>query len=58
MATREEIRQAIAKRKAYEDSYRSLFSMLFHNSVLVENLPKDLPKRYLLRVLKNRGGIA
>ena len=58
MATRQEIRTAIAKRKAYEDDYRSLFSMLFHNSVLVEKLPSDLPKRYLLRVLKNKGAIA
>ena len=58
MATRKEIKTAIEKRKAYENDYRSLFSMLFHNSVLVENLPDDLPKRYLLRVLKNRGAIA
>ena len=58
MATRQEIRTAIAKRKAYEDDYRSLFSMLFHNSVLIEELPTDLPKRYLLRVLKNKGAIA
>lgn len=58
MATKKEIKSAIAKRKAYEDDYRSLFSMLFHNSVLVNDLPDDLPKRYLLRVLKNRGAIA
>lgn len=58
MATRKEIRIALAKRKAYEDDYRSLFSMLFHNSVLVQKLPSDLPKRYLLRVLKNKGAIA
>ena len=58
MATKKEIKAAIEKRKAYENDYRSLFSMLFHNSVLVEKLPNDLPKRYLLRVLKNRGAIA
>ena len=58
MATRKEIKAALMKRKAYEDDYRSLFSMLFHNSVLVDDLPEDLPKRYLLRVLKNRGAIA
>lgn len=58
MATRKEIRSAERKRKAYEDDYRSLFSMLFHNSVSVDDLPKELPKRYLLRVLKNRGAIA
>ena len=58
MATRKEIRSAERKRKAYEDDYRSLFSMLFHNSVSVDDLPNELPKRYLLRVLKNRGAIA
>lgn len=58
MATKQEIKSAKMKRKAYEDDYRSLFSMLFHNSVLVDKLPEDLPKRYLLRVLKNRGAIA
>lgn len=58
MATRKEIKTAIEKRKSYENDYRSLFSLLYHNSVLVDNLPNDLPKRYLLRVLKNRGAIA
>ena len=58
MATRREIKAVVEKRKAYENDYRSLFSMLFHNSVLVDNLPNDLPKRYLLRVLKNRGAVA
>ena len=58
MATKKEIKAAEMKRKAYEDDYRSLFSMLFHNSVSVDKLPDDLPKRYLLRVLKNRGAIA
>lgn len=58
MATKKEIKTAIEKRKAYENDYRSLFSLLFHNSVLVEELPTDLPKRYLLRVLKNKGAIA
>ena len=58
MATRKEIKQALKKRQQYEDNYRSLFSMLFHNAVVVEELPDDLPKRYLLRVLKNKGAIA
>lgn len=58
MATKKEIKTAIEKRKSYENDYRSLFSLLYHNSVLVDNLPNDLPKRYLLRVLKNRGAIA
>lgn len=58
MATKKEIKDAKEKRKAYENDYRSLFSLLYHNSVIVDNLPNDLPKRYLLRVLKNRGAIA
>lgn len=56
--TRNSVKEAIIKRQKYENDYRSLFSMLFHNAVVVENLPEDLPKRYLLRVLKNKGGIA
>ena len=56
--TRSSVREAIVKRNKYCDDYCSLFSMLFHNSVLVENLPNDLPKRYLLRVLLNKGAIA
>ena len=58
MATKKELKTAIEKRRAYENDYRSLFSLLYHNSVIVDNLPNNLPKRYLLRVLKNRGAIA
>ena len=56
--TRNSVKEAIIKRQKYENDYRSLFSMLFHNAVEIENLPEDLPKRYLLRILKNKGGIA
>ena len=56
--TKNSIKDAIKKRQYYENDYRSLFSMLFHNAVEVEDLPSDLPKRYLLRVLKNKGAIA
>lgn len=56
--TRNAVKEAILKRQKYENDYRSLFSMLFHNAVKIEDLPEDLPKRYLLRVLKNKGGIA
>lgn len=56
--SRQAMRDAEQKRKKYQNDYRSLFAMLFHNSIIVENLPDDLPKRYLLRVLKNKGGIA
>lgn len=57
-STKKAVKDALRKRQDYENDYRSLFSMLFHNSVIVEDLPSDLPKRYLLRVLKNKGGIA
>ena len=56
--TKQAVKDALKKRQDYENDYRSLFSMLYHNSITVENLPEDLPKRYLLRVLKNKGGIA
>ena len=37
--TRQEIRDALKKRMKYENDYRALFSMLFHNSIVVEKLP-------------------
>lgn len=57
-SSKDEVKNLIRKRQKYENDYRSLFSMLFCNSVRVENLPEDLPKRYLLRILKNKGAIA
>ena len=56
--TRQEVRRAEKSREQRKDIYNALFSMLFHNSVEFDYLPSDLPKRYLLRVLKNKGGIA
>ena len=56
--TKQSVKEAKLKRQKYENDYRSLFSMLFHNSVEVEDLPVDLPKRYLLRILRNKGAIA
>lgn len=56
--TRQAVREAIKIRENRFNIYMSLFSMLYHNSIEIENLPNDLPKRYLLRVLKNKGGIA
>lgn len=56
--TRNSVKEALIKRQKYENDYRSLFSMLFHNAVQVEDLPEDLPKRYLLRILRSKGGIA
>lgn len=58
MSTKNEIKKAERERNRIKDKYLSLFYMLYHNSVKVENLPHDLPKRYLLRNLAQRGAIA
>lgn len=55
--SRDARRIAEKKRKIYVDNYRNRFAILFHNSVKVLNAD-DLPKRYLLRVLLEHGGIA
>ena len=56
--TRNSVKEALRKRKEYEDNYYFDFTSLFHNSIEIENLPSDLPKRYLLRTLYTKGGIA
>lgn len=56
--TRDARREAERKRERYKNNYMADFAMLFHNAVVVENLPNDLPKRYLLRILLTKGGIA
>lgn len=56
--TRQSTKTAERKRRSYKDKYLSLFSMLFNNSVEVENIPDKLPKRYLLRNLLMKGAIA
>ena len=56
--TREARKEALKKRDIYFNNYMSQFCILFNESVEIENLPSDLPKRYLLRVLRNKGGIA
>lgn len=56
--TRQARKDAEKKREIYFNNYMSQFCILFNESVEVENLPSDLPKRYLLRVLRNKGGIA
>lgn len=58
ISTKQARKEAEYKRNLYYNDYVATFSLLFHNAVEVENLPIDLPKRYLLRVLKNKGGIA
>lgn len=56
--TRDEIKRAEQRKETLRKYYANMFSALFHNSIKVENLPIDLPKRYLLRVLYEQGAIA
>ena len=56
--TRQAVKEAKVKRQIYENNYLNDFALLFHNSVEIENLPEDLPKRYLLTILYEKGGIA
>ena len=57
--TRESVKEALNRRKRYFESYLNRFSIFFHNSVSIETSEfKDLPKRYLLRTLMNKGAIA
>ena len=56
--TRKSTKEALKKRSDYFNNYYCDFTTLFHNSVEIEDLPKDLPKRYLLKVLFTKGGIA
>lgn len=55
--SKEITKETIKRRKEIESYYNSLFLNLFHNSIVVENLPSDLPKRYLLNELYIKGGI-
>lgn len=57
MSTRFERRRAEKYRRLRENYYVSHFLSILHNSVVVENLPNDLPKRYLLGVLFRKGSI-
>lgn len=55
--TKKEYQKALKKRARYKNNYLCQFVELFHNSVEVEN-GDDIPKRYLLRTLLHKGGIA
>lgn len=56
--TKQARRDAERKRQQYYENYMADFCSLYHNSVEVLNLPLDLPKRYLLKTLLTKGGIA
>lgn len=55
--TKQARQEAERKRAKYYDSYMSRLCMLFNNAVDIEG-DFEVPKRYLLRVLRNKGGIA
>lgn len=57
-STKQARREALEKRQNYEENYLNDFYGLFHNAIEIENLPSDLPKRYLLKILRTKGGIA
>ena len=48
---------ALTKRERYFNNYMAQFCSLFNNSVVIEG-DSDVPKRYLLKVLREFGGIA
>ena len=56
--TRAARREAEFKRNKDRQFYIDQFLCLAHNSVDIENLPDDLPKRYLLGTLFKHGSIA
>lgn len=55
--TRQARLNADKQRTDYFTNYRNLFYSLFDNSVVLEN-EDNLPKRYFLRVLREKGAIA
>ena len=55
--TRAARRKAEAARLELVASYEEWLLSIFHNSVEFENLPDDLPKRYLLKTLLSKGKI-
>lgn len=57
MSTKQEIKDAQRYIRDRYNIYMMYFCGIFHNSVKFNNLPKDLPKRYLLRVLLRKGYI-
>lgn len=58
MNTKDLTKEQIKLRSDIYYHYAKLFQNLFHNSIVVENLPKDLPKRYILDELYMHGAIA
>lgn len=57
MSTKQEIRKAEVFLRRAENDYVTYFLNLAHNSITIEGLPDDVPKRYFLRVLFRDGKI-
>lgn len=57
MSTRQELRRAEVLRRKIALDYYNYFLGLLHNVLEFDNLPADLPKRYILRVLLSKGEI-
>ena len=58
MSSRQERKRAEKRRNEIASDYRNRLGLIFENSITFENLPDELPKRYLTRVLREKGGIA
>ena len=58
MSSRQERKRAEKRRNEIALDYRNRLGLIFENSITFENLPDELPKRYLTRVLREKGGIA
>lgn len=58
MSSRQERKRAEKRRNEIASDYRNRLGLIFENSITFENIPDDLPKRYLTRVLREKGGIA
>ena len=58
MASKQERKRAERRRNEIALDYRNRLGLIFENSITFENLPAELPKRYLTRVLREKGGIA
>lgn len=51
-------REALSQREKIKNEYLERLEMLYDNAVKLPKIPADLPKRYLLQILRENGGIA
>ena len=57
-SSRDYRKKAESLRDSLRRDYENRLSAIFDNSVKVESLPQDLPQRYLMRTLREKGAIA